>query len=307
MEYKNRLKSVVCAFWNGDGCSVDDTEGRKKAIMRATKDLMARTLSRSAPEEEKFNDAICKALLPKIDEWFRMPQDSIDQDVFDEWHGRVCAKILEILRYFYKNRDGSPVAYGKAQKIVNMTMKGIYCLEGAMAEEREAYFRYCHIALDSFTLEWFKRAVVEPDKNLVKGKVDSWSTLQDPETEEYKSGKNCFYTYHKIVALIRRHFALHRPFEGLTPLQAEFFIWSEIQLAMAAEALYGQNIGKEEAVASAQQRWNIQWTDAQKTDINKQFDRCKKEFKLRPLKEKVEFLRTRVDQLCKYMNVCENT
>ena len=44
-----------------------------------------------------------------------------------------------------------------------------------------------------------------------------------------------------------------------------------------------------------------------KKDVNKQFERCKQEFKLRPLEEKVAFLRTRVEQLCKYVNVTETT
>lgn len=305
MEYKNRLTSTVKGFWGGDGLSIDDTEGRKKAIARATKDLMARTLKRIAPETESFSDAVTYALLPQIDEWFSLPQDTITQDTFDDWHRKACKEILSVLRAFYINQDGTPVAYGKAQKIVNMTMKGLYCLDGA--EKKDTHFQHCHMALDSFILEWFCRQVMpwyNKEKKLKdrikKAAIASWSII--PEGDGVDP-----YGYDTYVRHIRAYFCSERPYNELTPLQAEFFIWSEIQLAIAAESLYGQDIGKEEAVAEAQTRWNIQWTDGQKKDINKQFERCKQEFKIRPLEEKVEFLRTRVEQLCKYVNVMEST
>ena len=305
MEYKNRLTSTVKAFWDGDGRSIDDAEGRKKAITRATRDLMARTLKRIVPETENFNNAVICALLPKIDEWFSLPQDSITQDTFDEWHHEACKEALSVLRAFYINQDGTPVAYGKAQKIVNMTMKGLYCLNEA--KKKNIHFQYCHMALDSFILEWFCRQVMpwynkgkKATERIKKTAIVSWSVIPEGDGDAP-------YGYDMYVKHMRDYFDAEHPYDGLYPLQAEFFIWSEIQLAMAAESLYGQDIGKEDAVAEAQTRWNIQWTDGQKKDVNKQFERCKQEFKLRPLEEKVAFLRTRVEQLCKYVNVTETT
>ena len=74
--------------------------------------------------------------------------------MLDKWHKECCDKILDCFNEYYDNG----VAYGKAQKIVNMTMKGIYCLDGA--ENYEDWFKHCHMALDSIILEWFKRDVV---------------------------------------------------------------------------------------------------------------------------------------------------
>lgn len=298
MRYQNKLQYVISAFWNGDGMSVDDVEGRVTAIKRATKDLMPRTLKRIMPETEDFNGAVIEALLPRINEWFHLPENAISEDSFDKWHSKACANVLRVLQKFYINQDGTPVAYGKAQKIVNMTMKGIRCLDGAA--EKECYFQHCHMALDSFILEWFCRQVMpwhneakKTKDKLKKQAIVSWSII--PEGNGVQP-----YGYNTYVGYIRRYFKATRPYEGLTPLQAEFFIWTEIQLELAAESLYGQSIEKEAAVADAMQKWSIQWTDAQKNDINKQFDRCKKEFKLRPLEEKVVFLRNRVKQLCRY-------
>ena len=304
MDYRNRLAATVRAFWDGNGRSIDDQDGRRMAIARATRDLMARTLRRTAPGTEDFTKGVTDALLPRIDEWFLRPQESVSEDAFDDWHRKACEEMLTVLRTFYTNQDGTAVAYGKAQKIVNMTMKGLYCLEGAW--EMEGHFQYCHMALDSFILEWFCRQVMpwynRNEKNKVKLKktaMVSWSMI--PE-----GSQTVPYGYDTYVRHIRDYFKSEHPYDGLTPLQAEFFIWSEIQLAIAAESLYGQDIGKEEAIAKAREQWDIQWTDVQRGDINKQFDRCKKEFKLRPLEEKVEFLRTRVDQLCRCLNVSEH-
>jgi len=305
MKYKNRLNSTVAAFWNGDGFSIKDTEGWKIAIKRATKDLMARTLKRKAPESENFTDNIIAVLIPRLEAWFCKPQADVSEENFDTWHQESCSAVLTVLREFYSNQDGTDVAYGKAQKIVNMTMKGLYCLVGATDLNR--HFQYCHMALDSFILEWFSRNVMswynegkKTKDKLKKASMVSWSVI--PEGSGIDP-----YGYDTYVQHIREYFASTCPYDGLTPLQAEFFIWTEIQLAMAAEALYGQDIGKEEAVAEAQARWNIQWTVEQQKDVNKQFARCKQEFKLRPLEEKVEFLRTRVEQLCKYVNIGVST
>ena len=300
MEYKNRLTSTVKAFWNGDGRSIDDTEGREKAITRATRDLMARTLKRVRPETESFNTAVIGVLLPKINEWFSLPQDSITQDTFDDWHREACKEILSVLRAFYINQDGTPVAYGKAQKIVNMTMKGLYCLDGT--KKKELHFQYCHMALDSFILEWFCRQVMpwynkgkKAKERIKKTSIVSWSVIPEGDGDAP-------YGYDTYVQHIRNYFDAEHPYDGLAPLQAEFFIWSEIQLAMAAESLYGQDIGKEDAIADAKVKWKLEWTEQETEDIGKQFDRCKQEFKLRPLEDKIEYLQARVKQLCKYVN-----
>ena len=304
MPYKYGLDYIVRTFWDGEGKSIDDLDGKKNAIRRAVKDMMARTLKRKVPETENFTDAIIKALLPKINEWFCKTEAKISEGSFDKWHHQSCSVVLSVLQDFYINQDGTDVAYGKAQKIVNMTMKGLYCLSGA--KEREHYFKYCHMALDSFILEWFCRQVMpwynekkenkENKEKIKKTSITSWSII--PEGCGVAP-----YGYNNYVRIIRDYFGAVRPYDGLTPLQAEFYIWIEIQLEMAAESLYGQGIGKEEAVKDAEEDWDVQWTSKEKGNIDKQFERCKKEFKLRPLKEKVAFLRKRIGRLCEYVIV----
>jgi hypothetical protein len=71
---------------------------------------------------------------------------------FPSWHDDACCKVIEILEKRYNG-----VTYGKAQKIVNMTFKYLYCFEGAL--DFEDCFGECHMPLDSKILEWYRQNV----------------------------------------------------------------------------------------------------------------------------------------------------
>lgn len=253
-------------FWDGrnkSGVELSFNEdGKKEAINRAIGDLMARTLKRKAGAKGNRDEEIRKALLPKLNKWFEKPEIKITEKEFDKWHNKACDAVLEVLQRFYTNNDylKTPVQYGKAQKIVNMTMKGIYCLKGA--DNYEKHFEYCHIALDSFTLEWFKRYVAQQWFNSEKeralqikvttdgGRFPKWSNLDFKEGSLSLTYKNYEekpdlrthegkYHYMFFVKTIRKYFKLvdeKNPYSGLTPLQAEFCIWPEMKLRMATEA-----------------------------------------------------------------------
>lgn len=196
-----------------------DKSGYEMAILRATRDLTPRTLTPIKRNDEikplnyllsyPKNEIIAgyegeKSFYDIIQEYFS--NDPVDtKEDFDEWHDFVCTKIvLPVVQHFYTNRDAehSPVCYGKAQKIVNITLKCCYCLDGA--RDREDYFTYCHVPLDSFTLNWYK-------KN--GGQIDTeWSKLDEVEYEEIQ----------KFIRNIEPDIEL---FNNLTPLQKEFLIW----------------------------------------------------------------------------------
>ena len=50
--------------------------------------------------------------------------------------------------------DGT-ITYGKAQKIVNMTMKQLYCFDNA-SDYKDTVFKFCHIPIDSIILDFFQ-------------------------------------------------------------------------------------------------------------------------------------------------------
>ena len=263
-----------------------DLDGITMAIKRAVLDITARTLrpvpghdSRDTLERyllgETRNDGN-PSFLDRVVAYFGdVARDT--EKKFDSWHHETCMAVLADINKYYKNPSGSDVCYGKAQKIVNMTMKGCYCLQGADAKEE--YFKYCHVPLDSFTLEWFYREVVtnwwnatnqNGNRNKInKTQIDSWSNVEYLDLdigdttasrfEQYIADNstrrinNRFYHYVFIQDIIRSFLRAPAPgtseqnkYRAYTPFQAEFFVWPEIQLHLAAEALFGQSIGQEE-------------------------------------------------------------
>ena len=165
--------------------------------------------------------------LAKFVDYFKA--SSSDQTAFDGWHNKTCELFLHILdgagdfEKYTKAYTG--LAYGKAQKIVNMMFKHLYCLAGADAYED--HFRHCHMVLDNFTLEWFKREVG-------KKRIDSWSNLV---YRDQSADHNDYMFYQDNI---RNHFrnadSSNFEYKDLTPFQAEFYIWPEIQLHLAAES-----------------------------------------------------------------------
>ena len=144
------------------------------------------------------------------------------KDAFDYCHNEMCDLFLNTLTSDYED-----LSYGKAQKIVNMMFKHLYCLNGSKEYDDRGYFKHCHLTLDSFTLEWFKRNVVKG------GKVGTWSNL------EYKGNNHNAYTYYleKIDTYFKKK-EIKEKYNNLTPFQFEFYMWPEMQLELAAEAFF---------------------------------------------------------------------
>lgn len=124
---------------------------------------------------------------------------------FDEIHKKICVNLIE------KCKERTNMTYGQAQKIINMAFKYLYCCKHD--SEMEERFKACHMPLDSFSLEWFKRKFKEkffsnPDsysennrelpenlftkkgeKKLKAESIGSWSSMQtweeDCKKQEY--------------------------------------------------------------------------------------------------------------------------
>ncbi len=264
-------------------------DGLKKCIEKATVDLTPRTMEGSHADIPNYTIHLSRRLaedgrlLENLKAWL-----SSDGDYdFDAWHHTTCEALLPILSDEY---SGKPVYYGKAQKIVNMTVKIVYSLlwvnmkaastpqEQDILRKLERKFESAHIPLDRFTLEWFHRRkagkkTIHP--RTVNGRTyttyasthfPSWSSLS------YGTGAHCFlpedatadkwqYTYPFAVEEVRALFggevtvdgavvsqddpkteygSCEDKYDGYAPLQAEFFIWKEMQITLAAEAFVVQ-------------------------------------------------------------------
>ena len=175
---------------------------------------------------------------------------ALDKDDFDKWHHEACDKFLKIIR----DLDiYSEIEHGKAQKIVNMMFKHLYCLNGA--DKYSDYFKYCHFVLDSFTLEWFRRDVVKEwynesnEESISTSSEDKpfpkWSniTYRDPSNLDYNKAPDRidnggYYHYMFFQTMIRNYFDAKHAQCGCTPFQAEFHIWPDIQIHLACEDFY---------------------------------------------------------------------
>ena len=250
MAYSTNRKDIIGKFWDNNGDKYKNKfDGIEYAVKAAVGDLTERTLKKKenvenypTTEGAKVKELQDKGFIEEIEQYFN--KGAIEQEAFDSWHNDACKIVENALSKYYYNW-----AYGKAQKVVNMTLKYVYCLD--WAKDCREHFKYCHIPLDSYTLEWIVRNVF--DKNLkdgrvgkngkelnaIKGLVDSWSNLKFKLDDE-NIKKDEKYPYIYFVKWIREYFnnpEKSSDYSGLFPLEAEFYIWKEIQLHIVLEGI----------------------------------------------------------------------
>lgn len=189
-----------------------------------------RTLAGIGKYSDKKDNAL-KCIIEKLKNYFHEKKAPLTEEEFDKIHDELCQLWCE---EFKSPENGKLGTYGKAQKIVNMSFKYLYCSEDG--ESYRDHFKYCHMPLDSFTLEWFKRKQFKqnrPDK-----KIASWSKLENSENNAdtfIDDGKE-FYSYHFYKTKIRK---LANEM-NISPLELEFIVWPQIQMELAAEGfLFG--------------------------------------------------------------------
>lgn len=205
----------VCGF---DEWVKNQKNAKKTAKSKAEKDAVS----------EKRTDYLMEQLsksgfYKRFEDYFISENAYKTKDGFNTWHNETCKVFLESLKDDYKD-----LCYGKAQKIVNMMFKHLYCLDGAEKYAEDGYFTYCHLTLDSFTLEWFKR-------NVNRGKVGVWSNLYYNDSD-IDINNYCYY-----VDKIHEYFSrndIKEKYNGLTPFLFEFYMWPEMQLHLASEGFY---------------------------------------------------------------------
>lgn len=133
------------------------------------------------------------------------------QDDYDAWIKKVGDKFLASCAPY------RAFQFGKAQKIINVTMKHLYCYN-----VDESYFLFCHIALDSMTYTGRK-------SNALDGGFYECEVKHNAITQAFS---NLYWDeYIEIQKDMRAYLA--KPGHGyvdpssgnLTPFKAEFYIW----------------------------------------------------------------------------------
>lgn len=187
------------AFLRDAGACTDLGRCILLAVTKAYGDMSPRTIKGHCLQ-------IQKTCIPHLEKRFfvyfhgKMPETQAE---FDIWHDETCRSFLDILNEALQEKGLTRQAYGKAQKIINMTFKYLYCLRPE--DVRCGWFRFCHMPLDSYTLNWFygKGNTHEPN--------ETWSSLS---AERYRV----------IVEAIS---ACKAEYGGLSALEAEFIIWAK--------------------------------------------------------------------------------
>ena len=305
--------NLVKLFWNGENEKNErlklNEEGIRYALLMALKDFTPRTEKREESVSFAAKDMLCE--LERNDNYIGefvafFDEKTKNRDEFDRWHERMCNIFLN---RFYKNdkKDDETKTnkYGKAQKVVNMTFKYIYCLEGA--KECEDYFRFCHMPLDSVTLEWFYRLrekgvkiTIDNEEEKICRKYPSWSNLRKTSISSGKK-QDREYGYVDIQNTIRKYLENNTE---LTPLKAEFIIWPQMQLAMAEEGLFSQLIGAEKDYYETQTYHKILEKYDTKIQLPKQMGNNYKKklnewFRKLSVKEKTQCLNEMLTQISK--------
>lgn len=203
-----------------------DENGGKKAINAAFKDFTSRTLRKIDPDvnvsvDEELRKEALKYLSAKFEEYFKAPEKN--RKDFNTWHEQCCK---EFQTKYNKALEGKyhKIKYGKAQKIVNMTFKYLFCYVDA--DSYIGHFQYCHMPLDSFTLTWYRREA----KKCLQQKGELWYqdnknradnlTWSDMGEEEYIKIQE---DISKILVDYKVKIGNQEIPKNL--LEAEFFVW----------------------------------------------------------------------------------
>lgn len=202
------IKNIMFGLGNVHLSLLDESQVYK-VIEKAYIAMTPRTLGKGKEKGAKIspkNKAIIFSNLASVFVDYFKARPFVTQQEFDEWHNKVCADFMNdfnnVLRTSnYKKR----MKYGKAQKIVNIAFKYLY-LFCDIVPGNPSHFSFCHFAIDSTTLTWYK-------KNIDSGcTVGNWSDMTYGE-------------YIEIQKNIRAYISKNMP--DKTPFEAEFEIWSD--------------------------------------------------------------------------------
>ncbi len=181
----------------------DETE--EKAIEKAYADM-----SRRATGHNEQMKTDCLAWLIE-DEIFKNALNCKTQEDFDVWHKDTCIKLKEI------HKDFGTI--GRAQKVINMAFKYLSCVDS----EYDAILPFCHMTLDSYTLNWYKNNVRKKEQKAPA----EWSKIKDYYNEYYpiqEKIRNYLKNDPKYSIRIGEETTKTIDIPD-TPFEAEFIIW----------------------------------------------------------------------------------
>ena len=149
---------------------------------------------------------------------------------FDGWHKEVCNELIE------KNKDECTLTYGDAQKLVNMSLKYIYCLKDFPRKDFKSDISNWHMTIDNYILSWISNHIYEKIGATNRTKIKDNYYLSNCVTkskfnEKIKWSKLDQGTYKALQEIIKKIIQDEKISDP--PFIAEFYIWQEMKIEKA--------------------------------------------------------------------------
>lgn len=108
---------------------------------------------------------------------------------FDAWHTETCNQYCSYMNSWLKSKGFSfYMTYGRAQKVLNMTFKYLYCTTAYKAKV-ESIAPFLHMTLDGYTLRWYRDVVDSINKKssvkIKKCDISDWSKMNEKGKRQY--------------------------------------------------------------------------------------------------------------------------
>lgn len=257
---ENVLDSLINGFYSSKSSDVIE-----KCILKAHADMS----KRAKGHNEKIRDESLLWLKKHFET--ASPFSCSNQAEFDAWHENTCREYCKHMN----SKFGSffNLTYGRAQKVLNMTFKYLYCTE-KYKQSVSKIVEFLHMPLDGYILAWYKDIVIDyvnkkQSTNFNKGSVSEWSKLNEEGKRTYmevqedirsylQDSKNLYYEYSIDTEIIdsdldheedvpkcnKKTLHIRIPFdtERRSPFFAEFIVWKgEIIRAKVKNLFIGLN------------------------------------------------------------------
>ena len=134
--------------------------------------------------------------------------------------------------------------------------------------------------------------------------IDTWSNFDFGKDYTYTREDKEYYGYEFYVDKIREYFSDSNneilntfPISDLTPFQAEFYIWRDMQLHTLTEILFSQEFGREERADKV----NAELVNNDTSEVDT-FDKAKTKFKNFSLEKKLDIVEDAITLITKKIN-----
>lgn len=195
-------------YLHRENCSISDDEAVLHAVELAYRDMSPRTIKGHGAIDNEEIAALRKSLAESVIDKLNGNAPASQAD-FDAVHEELCESFLTQYNDLLVKNGLERQAFGKAQKIVNMAFKYLYCFEDSA--EYDVWFEYAHMPIDSIVNEWWK------DDGITSCTL-TWSNLNKDE----------YYFFQKLVRnwLANNSADCNGSELPQRPLDAELIMWN---------------------------------------------------------------------------------